>query len=78
MRKQTAVKFLEDNKEALENLGDKLIELNKVTNCKDEIDLRARKLAIETINNWLGDLFSLTKDDIMIVDESENLYKRLS
>lgn len=78
MRKQTAKKFLEDNREALENLGDKLIELNKVTNCKDELDLRARKLAIETVNNWLGDLFSITKDDIMRVDEEENIYKRLN
>jgi hypothetical protein len=77
MRRETAKKFLEDNREALTLLGEKLKEISNVMNCKDETELRANKKAYQIIENWLTDLFNLTNYDIMEVREDDYLYKRL-
>jgi hypothetical protein len=77
MRKDTAKKFLEDNKEALLLLGDKLRQASDIRTISSEEEFRANKKAVEIIESWIGDLFSLTNYDIMEEREEDNLYKRL-
>ena len=74
MTSQEAEKFLEDNKEALKVLYLKVKELDSVLDIKDNIEATVigRQLAIDTIFEWLQELFSISRADWETLKENDD------
>jgi 3'-phosphoadenosine 5'-phosphosulfate sulfotransferase len=76
MKKDTAIKFLEDNNDALVLLGEK-IKRAKMEATKENIDtvIATEKL----IGEWLQEIFNITTEQVagLAENDDDNLYLRL-
>lgn len=74
MTPQEGLKFIEDNKEAIKLLHLKMMELDSVSDIKDNIEatVLGRQLAIETIMEWLQEIFSISRADWETLKEDDD------
>jgi len=72
MNRDKAKQFIKENYEALKILADKVRKLKDITEVSDEIDLKARKHAVEIIDGWISDLIDATSPEIIQETEEED------
>lgn len=78
MKQREAIEFIEDNKDALTLLADKMRQIDTVRDCSDEIELRGRQRAIDIISSWMIEIFGIKDGDLISKKEEDNLYIRLA
>ena len=79
MKNHEAKDFIKNNTEALKHLSKIIQKADSVRDCKDESDMKARKLAIEIIEQWLTEVWGYSDEfPIPHYEEDEDLYSKLS
>lgn len=79
MEQHQAKDFIQTNTEALKHLSKIIQKADSVRDCKDEIEMKARKRAIEIVEEWLTEVWGYSDEfPIPHYEEDEDLYKKLS
>jgi len=77
MTKETAKKFLDDNRDALTALANILRKERDIMLANSE-NIKSKQEAVKMVEKWISDLFGIAYSiSDFPPDEEENLYRRL-
>jgi hypothetical protein len=77
MTHDEAQKFIEDQRGPLEELGRKIKEIDTVKGVTTVKDFQARQGAIRIIEEWLGELWGISKAEEIYPKDDDNIVRRL-
>jgi len=61
----------EDNRAAIKLLVERMKLISDIRNARDEKDFLAKKEALLILEDWISDLFDVTKEDLKELEESD-------
>lgn len=67
--------FLDNNKEELNLLADRVRELRDIMTCDSLKEMQSRQHTINIIDGWIEELFGVTKKDFHNLVDEDNIYK---
>lgn len=79
MNKQQAKEFITNNTEALKHLSRIIRKIDTVRGCESEIDMKARQMAIEIVEEWLTEVWGYSDEySLPHFEDEEDLYTTLN
>lgn len=78
MTRETAIKFLNDNKEALYELSKKIELAQRVENIGTLDELNGVKKAKEIINGWIAYIWNISLEDLPAYEDEDSIYKSVN
>lgn len=75
MKERKYKEFVEDNKEALQLLSQKMKLVDTVVGVETLQEVKGRKYAIKIIGEWLTELWGITTEDLPEPEEEDELFR---
>lgn len=75
MKERKYNEFIENNKEALHLLAQKIKSIDTVHGVETLQEMRGRRYAIKIMDEWLTELWGITTEELPDPEEEDELYK---